>query len=148
MNSDDLASAAGARVAQPALRDAVASASYDYDEALMEYQVALASRDAVKEAGAEARLQEATRRLSSAQAALVAARTVETRPSFENLLRDPTQQLDVGGVVMASVLQYRSAVHTTASASTSWFDQAPPAAKASQYVHDRVSASTAVATAS
>lgn len=149
LGSADTPFADGPRDAQPALRDAVASASYDYDEALMDYEAVLGSRDADKRAAIETRLQEATRRLSAAQAALVASRTRPTRSlTFDDLLRDPTQQLDLTGSVMASVLAYRSASHSTASASPEWLDRAPQAAKAAQYVHDRITASTVVATAS
>jgi hypothetical protein len=135
--------------AQPALRDAVANASYDYDEALMAYEDALATRDTSKRAAAETRLHEAARRLSGAQSALVASRT--TAPSsttFADLLGDPTQQLDTTGEVMRSVLAYRTAAPTTASASPTWMDHAPHEVRAATYVHERVAASTVVATAS
>lgn len=136
--------------AQPALRDAVASASFDYDEALLNYQDALASRDSAKRATAESWLQQASRRLSVAQSALVAARsaspTPAPRPTFADLLADPGQQLDPAGEVMRSVLAYRTAAPAAASASPTWMDYAPHEVRAATYVHDRVVASTVVAT--
>ena len=133
----------------PALRDALANASYNYDEALMAYEDALASRDGAKRSAAESALHEATRRLSAAQNALVAAKSATgVRPTFDDLLRDPTQQLDPDGVVMASILAYRTAAPTTASASPTWLDRAPHEVRAATYVYQRVSASTVVSTAS
>lgn len=138
--------------AQPALRDAVANASYAYDEALMAYEDALASRDSTKRGAAESTLREAARRLSGAQSALVASRSerpaVPARPTFDELLADPTQQLDPAGEVMRSVLAYRTAAPATASASPTYMDYAPPSVRAAQYVYDRIVASTVVATAS
>jgi hypothetical protein len=135
--------------AQPALRDAVANASYDYDEALMAYEDVLGGRDSVKRAAAEARLHEAARRLSGAQSALVASRsTFPSAPTFADLLGDPMQQLDAAGEVMRSVLAYRTAAPATASASPTWMDYAPAQVRAATYVHERVVASTIVATAS
>jgi hypothetical protein len=135
--------------AQPALRDAVASASYRYDEALMEYEDALASRDVAKMGMAEERLHEAARMLSGAQSALVAARSgPPARPSFTDLLGDPSQQLDPTGEVLRSVLAYRTALPASASASPTWMDYAPHEVRAANYVHERVVASTIVATAS
>lgn len=134
--------------AQPAFRDAVANASYDYDEALMAYEDVLVSRDTAKRGAAETRLNEAARRLSAAQSALVAVRTAPTgAPTFADLLADPTQQLDATGAVMRSVLAYRTAAPTTASASPTWMDHAPHVVRAANYVHERVIASTIVATA-
>lgn len=135
--------------AQPVLRDAVANASYDYDAALMAYEDVLGSRDTAKRATAETRLHGAARRLSAAQSALVAARsTAPSAPTFADLLGDPTQQLDTTGDVMLSVLAYRTAAPATASASPTWMDYAPPEVRAATYVHERVVASTIVATAS
>lgn len=141
--------ARGKIVAQPALRDAVANASYDYEEALMAYEDALSTRDASKRGAAETRLNEAARRLSAAQSALVTARAAApARPTFADLLTDPSQQLDPAGEVMRSVLAYRAAAPAAASASPSWLDYAPPEVRAATYVHDRIVASTIVATAS
>ena len=135
---------------EPALRDAIANASYDYDEALMDYQGALTGTDADKRAAAETRLRDATERLSAAQTALVTARTQGRSPgiSFDQLLRDPTQQLDPTGQVMASVLAYRGAAHATASGAPAYVDRTPPATRTAVYVYERVTASTAIATAS
>ncbi len=150
VDSNNLPSGGGPSEAPPALRDAVANASYDYDEALMAYEDVLASRDTVKRTAAETRLHEAARKLSAAQTALVSARSAtSTRPTtFAELLADPTQQLDPDGVVMASVLAYRTAAPATASASPTWMDYAPHEVRAATYVHERVAASTVVATAS
>lgn len=134
--------------ASPALRDAMANASYDYDEALMAYEDALASRDGAKRTEAESRLHEATRRLSAAQVALASTNSTSSGPTFDDLLSDSTQQLDPNGVVMASVLAYRTAAPATASASPTWMDFAPHEVRAATYVHERVSASTMVSTAS
>ena len=101
----------------PALRDAVANASYNYDEALIAYEDALASRDTGKRSLAEARLHDAAARLSAAQSALVSSHvSVPAKPSFADLLADPRQQLDPTGEVMRSVLAYRTAPVATASA--------------------------------
>ncbi|GAB3662524.1 hypothetical protein GCM10027596_24150 [Nocardioides korecus] len=141
--------AGGTTDAQPALRDAVANASYYYDEALMAYEDALSTRDASKRGAAEAHLNEAARRLSAAQSALVAARAAApARPTFADLLADPGQQLDPAGEVMRSVLAYRAAAPAAASASPTWMDYAPAEVRAAVYVHDRIVASTIVATAS
>jgi len=141
--------AGGPIEAQPALRDAVANASYEYDEALMAYEDALASRDRSRRAGAETRLHEAARRLSAAQSALVTARSgTPGAPTFADLLSDPTQQLDSTGEVMRSVLAYRTAAPATASASPTWMDYAPHEVRAANYANERIVASTAVATAS
>ncbi len=149
MNSKKQPQTVGAVEAQPALRDAVANASYDYNDALMAYEDALASRDTAKRSHAEAALHEAARRLSSAQSALVAARNIpQAAVSFADLLNDPTQQLDATGDVMRSVLAYRTAAPATASASPTWMDHAPHETRAATYVHERITASTIVATAS
>jgi hypothetical protein len=155
MDEHDSQSARGPSAPQPrdpdpALRDDIANATYEYDEALMDYQTALVSADGDKRTAAEARLHDATQRLAAAQAALVdMRRRTQPRPvSFDELLGDSTQQLDPAGLVMASVLAYRSASHATASASPSWVDHAPPPSKTGLYVHQRVRASTVVATAS
>jgi hypothetical protein len=141
--------ASGPIHARPALRDAVASASYNYDEALLAYEDAVAIRDDRRRAAAETRLQEAARRLTAAQCALVAARSAtQDPPSFADLLNDPTEQLDPTGLVMRSVLAYRTAAPASASASLAWMDRAPHEVRAATYVHDRVAASTVVATAS
>lgn len=141
--------AGGPMEAQPALRDAVVNASYDYDEALMAYEDALASRDTTKRGAAETRLHEAARRLSAAQSALVAARTATpVPPTFADLLADPSMQLDPAGEVMRSVLAYRTAAPAAASASPTWMDYAPHEVRAATYVHERIVASTVVATAS
>lgn len=104
-------------MSEPTLRDAMANASYDYAEALMAYEGALATRDTADRKAAETRLHEAARKLSAAQTALVSARsTIATPPTFADLLADPTQQLDPNGAVMASVLAYRNAAPGTASA--------------------------------
>ena len=115
----------------------------------MEYEDALASRDVAKMGMAEERLHEAARLLSGAQSALVAARSgPPARPSFTDLLGDPSQQLDPTGEVLRSVLAYRTAVPASASASPTWMDYAPHEVRAANYVYERVVASTIVATAS
>jgi hypothetical protein len=147
MSSESHPLGAAFSAAPPELRDAVANASYEYDEALLDYEDAIVSRDAAKRGEAEARLRECGRRLSAAQAALVATRTTGvTRVGFSDLLADPTQQLDPGGLVLASVWRYQMAPQTTASG-TAWWDKATPAVKASLYANAKVAASTAVATA-
>lgn len=132
------------------LHDAVASTSYDYDMALIEYQAALGSGDAGRQAEAESRLREALRRMSEAQTALAEARAPHRaqRQTFDDLLYDPMQQLDAAGEVMASVLAYGAAVQTTSSASSAWSTtQAPREYRAAMYVQERLIASSAVATA-
>jgi hypothetical protein len=139
----------GSVSAQPALRDAVANASYDYDEALISYEDALASRDTGKRSLAEERLHSAAARLSAAQNALVSSRvSVPAKPSFADLLADPQQQLDPTGDVMRSVLAYRTAPTATASATPTWADRAPHESWLGTYVTERLVASTVVATAS
>jgi len=136
--------------AHQALRDAVATASYEYDKALIEYEAALGSRDGAKRANAESSLRDALRRMSAAQTALAAARAPQPvqRPSFEALLNDPMQQLDADGEVMASVLAYRAAVPSASSASPTWLDRAPGEYRAAVYVHERLVAATVAATTS
>lgn len=149
MNHPNSPQTVGPVEAQPAFRDAVANASYDYNDALMAYEDALASRDSAKRSHAEVVLHEAARRLSAAQSALVAARNpAPATVSFADILNDPTQQLDTNGDVMRSVLAYRTAAPATASASPTWMDHAPQEARAATYVHERITASTIVATAS
>ena len=149
MGRNDSPLVGGSSEASPTLRDAVANASYDYDEALMAYEDVLAARDPAKRTAAENRLHEAARKLSGAQSALASVpSTHATRPTFADLLADPTQQLDPNGIVMASVLAYRTAAPAMASASPTWMDYAPHEVRAATYVHERVAASTVVATAS
>ena len=140
----------GSMNAQPALRDAVATASYDYEEALIAYEDALASRDTGKRSLAEERLHDAAARLSAAQSALVSSSrvSVPAKPSFADLLADPQQQLDPTGEVMRSVLAYRTAPAATASATPTWADRAPHESWLGTYVTERLVASTVVATAS
>lgn len=141
--------ASGPMTAQPALRDAVANASYRYDEALMDYEDALASRDTGKRGLAEERLRQAAQQLSATQSALVAARTTPAvAPTFTDLLQDPNQQLDPTGEVLRSVLTYRTAAPASASATPTWMDYAPHEVRAATYVNERIVASTIVATAS
>jgi hypothetical protein len=141
------ASPSAATDVSPALRDAVATATYAYDEAVMAYEDALLERDSTSRAAAEARLQEATRILSLAQAALASARRPE-RVSFADLLNDPCQQLDGTGEILASVLAYQSATPAAASGAPSWYDRAPAAVRRASFVYQQVSSSTQVATAS
>lgn len=100
----------------PALRDEHAAASCAYTEALWGYEDALASRNAERRAEAERVLDAASKRLSQALAAVVAARGPQTGVTFADLLNDPTQQLDPDGEVLASVLAYQNATTNTPSA--------------------------------
>jgi hypothetical protein len=109
-------SAESAQPVDPAIRDEHAAASYAYDEALNEYEDALASRDPERRASRETALRTAGRRLSQAQSAVVAARNVAPAITFDSLLNDPTQQLDPSGEVLASVLAYQNATTNTPSA--------------------------------
>ncbi|PKH37234.1 hypothetical protein [Nocardioides alpinus] len=146
--------------ADPAVRDALARASYAYDRTLLEYEDALVTQDQTRRTFASARLAEATRDLAAAQAALAAARVApehtrdaraskdrEGRLTFDELLSDPTQQLDSTSAVLESILRYQIAPQATASAAGNWVPQAPSEVRTAEYVRQRLGASTAASTA-
>lgn len=100
------------------MSDQLADASYAYDEALMGYEDALASRDPDRRRAAETALAEAARILSRLQSERVAARQGKpAKPAaFATLLGDPMQQLDPDGLVMQSIRDYQNATTNTPSA--------------------------------
>ena len=94
-----------------------------FGEAAVEYEIALDSRQAVPQ-GDEAARQEWFDRVARASSAYAKAQLElhlarrAAAPSWETLLRDPTQQFDPAGEVMRSIAEYQNATSGTMSAPT------------------------------
>lgn len=104
-------------------RPAPTTAQQQFDIALSAHQTAEARYEDTLISGLPSERAKARLALRDAASALAQARTrlvtqsSETAPSFEDLLRNPLAQVDVGGTVLNSIRQYwaQAAVQTAAS---------------------------------
>lgn len=88
----------------------------EYELTSARYEAAVMARDVSARRLLQRELLEAGERYATSVNAMVAARRKEA-PSFEDLLRDPTTQLDRNGEILQSILAYSNAVPASVSAS-------------------------------